>query len=1127
MKIIKKTNAFCLFFLFLLNPLFVFSQQAEWKLVIPKYETADAFVSGINVLDHGADPTGTQDQTLLFQKLLDVLGSRTLNSGQGNGGVLYVPEGKYFFKGSLFLPKGVTIRGDWQKPVKGQPIKGTILMVTNGRGNDASIVQSYEAKSFITMQPTTAVKDLNIWYPDQDASTIVAYPPAILLGQQNYWGNDYTLVSNVTFINAFDGIVETRRMSGDGNVAGGAPQCYGIYGTPLRRGIEIDALAEVGRTDNVDFSPDYWAGSGLPGSPTMDGAHKQYIQEKATGITLRRIDWSYTCNAHIESYNTGLRMDWSIKPITLGGAYTPPNGHCYGLTFTNCKYGVYVNAASRDGMMYYDCTFDNCDYGFYLNNDPKGIIQIQGCKFNTKIASVYTPPASTAKVLLNQCIVGQGALDLRGGIISVTGCELNNEPDQIVLSSNARAIITGNKFKKETSVKNISLYECIIDHEPVEMKALPEFPYKNQYDFKQKPSGGAYYLATAHGVSTESDDNSDALQALLNQAKTEGGGLVFLPPGHYKFRKSITIPGGVELKGSADIPSGPTGPGSIMEIYAGKNDENGTPFINMENGGGIRGLVMNYPEQTVNLLYPTNQLNTYPYTIRGNADVYIVNIGFRASYRGIDLFTNKCDNHFVDYPAGHVFKTGIRIGGGTKGGYIYNAQFNQIIYGYGSETKWGDWSNSPNDNRAENPDFDREVAAAYAYCWNNLDFLVLEDCEDQILYNNFDFGSNRGLVLSAKNGKAPGGMILGQGLDQAMKAIYIEAIDEKGIDFINSQIVTAPTDFDEVLPEFRTNNRYIQTTSGFEGQVTFFGADFWGEALEISNEILGGNIEMQAGNYSSAGRKVFASVASDAVFDMICSNINPVNTLVSNSKNKFFIQSSIVNKGSTPLAEWGLWLNNMEHTANPSADAGAILKRTGWIASASVNNLDASKTLDNDYNTRWSTLTEGQKVGMWFKIDMQEEQDFTGIFMDAGSTNYLPVAYTVSISSDDQSWTEVANGAKEAMLEFEPQKARYAKIESTATSAASWRISEFFLINAYLPPVSLVPPVAENKDIRVWFSGNELKVSGTQANVKLKIFNLSGQQVQLSSNLPVGIYLVVVEYNGKMYHQKVMKTYSE
>lgn len=758
-----------------------FSQQPislKWELVTPKYETADAFVAGLNVMDYGADPTGVADQTVLFQSLLDALGSRTnnwgrKNDGTPNGGVLYIPEGKYLIKGTLFIPKGVTLRGDWEKPVKGEPIKGTILMAANpnAKGKDCTLLPNgavgtaYEQLSLIIMQPSTAVRDVNIWYPEQDANNIVAYPPAILFGQQGYWGNDYCLASNITLVNAYDGIIFSRRSGG------GAPNCYGIYGSPLRRGIEIDNIAEVGRIDNVDFSPDYWAGSGLPGSPSATGTHKQFIKDNGTAVVMRRNDWSFIGKVKAEGYNIGYRLDWSYNDDTNGNK-TSPNGHNFSMDFTNCKYGVYVAAVSGAGMMFYDYKFFNCDYGFYFAPNAGGIVQIQGCSFETNTASLYAPIENNTKIILSQNIIEKGVVDIRGGLTTIIGCDFNNKPDQIRLGAGARAVITGNRFKEPASILDASLFCPVIDHTPIDMTKLPQFPYKNQYDFVQKPTRNILYLATSLGVSVDADDNSSALQTILNQASTDGGGIVFLPPGHYKFRQPITIPTGVELKGSVDVPSLPTGPGSVMEIYAGKDDENGTPFITMEQASGIRGLVMNYPEQVVQLLTEPelNNLDVYhyPYTIRGNRDVYIVNVAFRTSYHGIDLFTNKCDNHFVDYPAGHVFKTGIRVGGNSDGGHVYNAQFNQIAYGSGGETKFGAWPNSPDNLQPDRDKYTYEHAMAYAYCWNHLNFLIIENCTNQVLYNNFDFGSNRGFTL----GDGANGISLGQGIDQGMTGLY-------------------------------------------------------------------------------------------------------------------------------------------------------------------------------------------------------------------------------------------------------------------------------------------------------------------------------------------------------------------
>jgi hypothetical protein len=1128
-------------FAFVLSTCVINSQEPAWEKITPKYDTEDVFIAGFNVMDHGADPSGQTDQTALFQSLLDKLGSRTRNNGTlddgtPNGGVLYIPEGKYLFKNTLILPKGVTIRGDWEKPVKGQPIKGTILMPTAGKGNDATKLPNgspgtaYEQLSFITMQPSSAVRNVNIWYPEQDADNIVPYPPAILFGQQGYWGNDYILASNITLVNAFDGVIFSRRNGG------GAPNCYGIYGSPLRRGIEIDNIAEVGRIDNVDFSADYWAGSGLPGSPSINGPHKEYIYNNATAVVMRRNDWSFICKVKAEGYNTGYRMDLSYNKDANGNS-TSPNGHNYGMEFTNCKYGVYAAAVAGAGMMFYEYKFIDCDYGFYFDKAAGGVVQIQACEFDTKIASVYTPETNNTKILMNQNTINRGPVDIRNGVASIVNCDFNNEPSQIIVGATARVAITGNRFKEEANILNKSLYECFIDHEPVEMTTLPHFPYKNQYEFTQKPNGNAYRLATNGGVSATADDNSAALQTLLDEVKNEGGGIVFIPPGHYNFRQPITIPAGVELKGSIDVPTLPTGPGTAMEIYAGKGDEDGAPFITMEPGSGIRGLVMNYPEQVVQLLTEPERnggdVYKYPFCIRGNRDVYIVNVALRAVYHGVDLFTNKCDNHYVDYLAGHVFKTGIRVGGGSKDGHIYNAQFNQIAYGSGGETKYGAWPNSPDNNQADQAKYRIEHDLAYAYCWNNLYFLILEDCENETLYNNFDFGSNRGFSLSSKNGKGPSGICLGQGIDQGMNSFYIAGVDEKGFNFINTQIVTtAPGNPGEVLQEYKDNNRYIQVAQSFDGKVTFFGADFWGQPQNISNEVLGGTIEMQAGNYDNSGQRTFASVNPGAAFDIIGSNINSIGTLLaSGSASQFYIQSSIVNSTNVDTAACGLWYNNLGQTGSLDSDAPAFIDRTGWIATASVYNEDANKALDYDNSTNWATKSDRQKPGQWFKVDMLEEQTFTDIYMDAGSSTLLPIAFTVFISSDNENWEQAGSGRNTARATFGVKKARYIKVEQTGTGSNTWRINEFYVMDTYIPSQQTpIPVISAKQDVRVWISSNQLHVSGISGNSLIKIYNLSGQQVLASAfsgkslpvNLFTGVYIVIIENNGAIYRKKLI-----
>jgi hypothetical protein len=409
----------------------------------------------------------------------------------------------------------------------------------------------------------------------------------------------------------------------------------------------------------------------------------------------------------------------------------------------------------------------------------------------------------------------------------------------------------------------------------------------------------------------------------------------------------------------------------------------------------------------------------------------------------------------------------------------------------------------------------------------------VENCEDQVLYNNFDFGSNRGFTLN------PGanGICLGQGIDQGMNSFYINGVGDKGFNFINTQIVTtAPGAAGEVKDEFKANNRYFQTSADFSGKVTFFGADFWGQPQNISNQILGGAIELQAGNFSNSGQRSFAAVSDGAMFDIIGTNINNISTLLqTGTAPQTFIQSSFVNPGNVNTSTCGLWLNNLGQSGTPGPPAGAFdANRDGWIATASVNNADAPNSLDDNASTRWSTLSERQQPGQWFQVDMRAPQFFTGVYMNAGGNSYLPVAYTVSVSADGENWTDVGSGRNNSQTTFDRQEAQYIRITQTGTGTNSWRVAEFYIINSWLPETAIVSPEApadSGADIRIGFTGNDLFLAGTSSDATVTLYDLSGSLVlaptrvanRLGVSLSAGVYIAVVEYDGRVFRKKLVK----
>lgn len=107
-------------------------KPGNWKLIVSdEYPADDVGVATYTVTtDFNADPTGVQDSRNAFQTALDKLGENR------RGGTLFVPAGRYRISGKLYIPSGVTMRGEWKRPVKGQPIEGTILMVDGQGGNE-------------------------------------------------------------------------------------------------------------------------------------------------------------------------------------------------------------------------------------------------------------------------------------------------------------------------------------------------------------------------------------------------------------------------------------------------------------------------------------------------------------------------------------------------------------------------------------------------------------------------------------------------------------------------------------------------------------------------------------------------------------------------------------------------------------------------------------------------------------------------------------------------------------------------------------------------------------------------------------------------------------------------------
>jgi hypothetical protein len=1107
----------------------------------PAYPTTDLGVASINGVDEGLDNTGATDCTAKIQELLDKLANVTnpdKNSDQGlgnrgaaenqTGGVLYLPEGQYRVEGQIMIPRGVTLRGDWKKPENGQPVSGTVILAYGEKGTDD------ELKALFTMQPSTQICNLSIFYPEQDPNNVSKYPPAIVYGQHGYFGNDYCNVRNVTFVNPYTAILFSSYNGG------GCPNIFGIYGTPLYQGVVMDRIADVGRFDHIYFSPSYWANSGL-GTEYSESAIKNYTYNNSTGIVMRRNDWSYTCNYDCEGYHTAFRTEWTPATRPDGGAIDDasrgrPNGHNYGFNVSGCQYAIDLTASSGSGIMFTRINVDDCTEAVRLGNGAEGPIQFYGCDFASTGTTVDMVENASVPLMFKDCNI-DGNVNALGGQLMADGTTFCGD---VYVAPAARAILTGNTFNGE--LNNSSLYECVVSDQVAYSQPLPEFKQEWMEVPVTKPAKEALFVVTdaAYGAEpintntkvnpdglSSAKDNTAAIQNALNAAKANGGGIVYLPSGHYRMNGNITIPEGVELKGSSDIASVPRGNGAILEVFAGKGNENAEPFITMEPNSGLRGITINYPEQTD----PAN-VQKYPYAVRGNAGVYIVNLALRATYHGVDLFTNKCDNHYVDYISGHSFGNVIRVGGGSEGGLISNIQCNTIAYSNGYESKYGFWANSPEDHE--------DIRRPYAYGQNkeSLEFLIVGDCKDQVLYNNFLFGCNKGIVFQNDGNGGATGIGLGNAVDGAVNTVVFNGLNGS-FPLINSQIVALNhTDGDDskITPGHEAlSAHFITTGPDFKGTADILSSNNWGGGDHFA-EINGGTVNLILTNMAAAGSVYTANVAEGAKLNIADAFFKSVTSMVETPEDdeaRISVAASVLDVTGSSSLDFASYEDNLSIQWK-IGNKDVFSNFSGWTASASDNGANANRAIDSNGTTRWDTGT-AQTAGQWFDLLNEGGETVTmgGLLLDASaSPNDGPDGYRVEVHTRaTDEWKTVAEGENGGgmlliMFNEEVKRVDEVKITQTATkSSGYWSIHEIYFTNGYKIS-SDIDDVASGEGDGISITDGVL-YAGENDGVAVfaldgtKKFEVSGKETVQLGGLEGGVYIVAVKKPEGMVVRKI------
>jgi hypothetical protein len=385
-----------------------------------------------SVLDFGAKADGKTDDTAAFQKALDT-------ATQAGGGVVDAPRGNYFFAGHLTIPKAVTLKGVWESVPAHNGIRdaglpkptddGTTFLVTENRGKE-------DGAPFLTLNHNCTLKGVVIYYPDQDpAEEPQPYPWAIALRGKN------PAVLAVELLNPYNGIDamhNERHLIRD------------VQGQPLRRGILVDDIYDIGRIENVHFNP-WWS---------VKPRLLQWQQEHGEAFIFGRSDWQYVFNTFCFGYNIGYKFIQTKAGVCNGNflgigaddAYTAvvvENSAPFGLLISN---GEFVSFHGPDPTMVRvepthsgSVRFVNCAYWGPCNQIAKiagkGTVGFSDCTF----------------VQWDRKKEGRHALQVTGGTMLVRGCEFRENKPQIELGEDVgRAVISDNLFNGPPQIANHS-----------------------------------------------------------------------------------------------------------------------------------------------------------------------------------------------------------------------------------------------------------------------------------------------------------------------------------------------------------------------------------------------------------------------------------------------------------------------------------------------------------------------------------------------------------------------------------------------------------------------------------------------------------------------------------------------
>jgi autotransporter-associated beta strand protein len=756
------------------------------RLIIPTLNSNEVVVAVATPQQYGAVGDGVTDDSAAFQSAMNAV----YNSGGFGGGVVFVPAGDYVFSNNITIPTGVTLHGDWKDWMKsGGGLVGTTFKVYQGAGQT-------NGRPFITLSGSTALRDVNIWYPNQNAASILGYPFSIGL-------DDDCVVQNVALVNSYQGI-ETFN--------GGSKHILStIIGSPLYKGIDLDQIFDVCHAEDIRFSPDVWVNSGVANAPMAGGPHATWMRANGEGMRLRRVDGEMCMDTFISGYLVGIEAN----AATNG----QPGATFYSGVVSNCATALLAqDMPGAFGLMFANFTLDGDIAVSRTNMADDANVMFDHCQIIGR-----TGPAVSATgndwhswMQFQNCTISN-ALQLTGpGVFNVVNSTLLGCTQCVMAASATRAAFTGCTFSPATNLVNSgNSSNLLVDARQAGPNAIPIVYWTNvvnNFLSRQAAKTNLYVVTDAPWGAYGNGINDDtlAIQDALDTAGANGGGIVYVPAGKYHLTNTLDIPGGVELHGAFELRHrtwpGADGhaKGTVLQPFGGQGTTNGPVAIALEANSGLVGVTISYENQNNNCI-------PFPPTIQGRgANVYAIGVCCPNPYSYVDLDSYTCTNHFLDMVDGWALKTGYTIGNGSEG---------TVVDCHGNWTYWID----NYDSQSSLPG--GVQAPVLNFASHNLQMYVLGDCAE-VMVKDFSIVEKTYVDCITEKGNGPRATLINNYCDASVQGFVLDAASPaSAINAVNTPITAF--NFGGYADQAQATVTVLSTTN-FQGTARFTSSVQWG-----------------------------------------------------------------------------------------------------------------------------------------------------------------------------------------------------------------------------------------------------------------------------------------------------------